>query len=213
MTKEELKRVLLTHLNLDNYERAEIDRFFEVQDGITVENFTQLFNEWRESDDGKKTDNEILQIKSIVHDVKIQKGLTSISRGNYHKVRPDLKGRFGANVVVDNATKLRGLVSDDNEEILPCIFDNVNVTLSAFIETTFNERYYEFSIMLSKDYRPSLHSDDYDFNGVIWHYRLRPNKEIDNYKGKGRTYAYVELDETTQQLISLLNMKHATKQE
>ena len=141
-----------------------------------------------------------------------QIGLTSIERGDYYKVNPEMSGKLGAHVVVDNGTKLRGLVSDKGEEIMPCIFDKVNVTLSAFVETTFKGKDYVFNIM-AKGYSPRLRYGNYDFNGGTWYYRLEPNKKIENYKNTGKTYAYVELDETTQQLIALLNVKHAVKQE
>lgn len=54
-------------------------------------------------------------------DNAIQIGLTSIERGNFYKVRPDLEGCFGAHVVRDNDSKLCGLVTDNGEEIMPCI--------------------------------------------------------------------------------------------
>jgi hypothetical protein len=62
--------------------------------------------------------NDIALFRNITNmDNKFQIGLTSIERGDYYKVSPEMTSKLGTHVVVDNTTKLRGLVSDDSEEI------------------------------------------------------------------------------------------------
>lgn len=135
-------------------------------------------------------------------------GLTSIKRGNFYKVGTDLEGRFGAHVVRDNDSKLFGLVSDDGEEIMPCIFDDLSVRLSEYIETSFKGRYYEFMI-LPNSYRLDPKNSITDtFFGNIWFYRIGRNKTIRDER-TGKEYRVLELDSNTQQLIELLCVKHA----
>lgn len=197
MDKKELLDLLLAHTNLDSSQAKELERFFSERDDITVENFTQLFNEWRNSDDGKQAAAEIEDGLSKEKDAELMVGLSSIWRGDYKRFRPDSPARKGTHVVIDNITRLRGLLSEDGEEILPCIFDDVDVKLSGYLEVHFKGRYYAFMI-LSKDFKPRIKSYDYDFSGGAWgYYRL---DEYDKYE---------ELDETTRQLVSLLSVRHA----
>jgi len=137
----------------------------------------------------------------------LQIGLTSIERNDYHLFKPDCRARYGSYVVIDNNTGLRGLLSEDNKEILPCIFDDIDVTMSGFVEVHFKGSYFEFMI-LSKDYKPKSRSERYDFNGGIWYYSFEPNEEYRDEK-TGKVGARVRLDETTQLLISLLSVRHA----
>ncbi len=195
MKKEELKNLFLTHLNLDSYRRMEMERFLleYPEDDIDPENFNKLLSMWRESAAGQ--------------DAKILVGLTSAGRGDYHIFRPDRPARSGAYVIEDNVTKLRGLASGDNDriEIMPCIFDLINIKLSSpFIEAHFKGRYYEFSIR-SMTYVP----EEYEivFNGGIWLYELR----VFDSRDSSKIYDPKCPDETTQQLIDLLNVKHSTK--
>lgn len=210
MNKEELKSEILENLNLDPFRKAMIERFFSQKDVITEADFNQLYIEWCNSDDGKKAAAEIQKSLDKDKDYLIQIGLSSIKRKDYHLVNKFLEPRFGALIVVDNSTRLRGLLSENEEEILPCIFDHVDVKLDGLIEVYFKEKKYKF-IILSQDYIPNDDFDDYVFNGTIWYYLL-DKKTIKNYKNTGREYSYVELDETTDQLISLLNVKHSTKE-
>ena len=143
-------------------------------------------------------------------DNAIQIGLTSIERGNFYKVRPDLEGSFGAHVVRDNDSKLYGLVTDDGEEIMPCIFDDLSVSLSAFIETHFKEQYYEF-LILPNSYRPDPKMPRTDtFFGNIWFYRVEGNKIVRDER-TGKEYCALELTPNMQQLIELLCVKHAVQ--
>lgn len=143
-------------------------------------------------------------------DSAIQIGLTSIERGNFYKVRPNLEGCFGAHVVRDNDSKLYGLVTDDGEEIMPCIFDDLSVSLSAYIKTHFKEQYYEFSI-LPNSYRPDPKMPRTDtFFGNIWFYRVEGNIIVRNER-TGKEYRALELTPNMQQLIELLCVKHAVQ--
>ncbi len=89
-------------------------------------------------------------------DQAIAKGMTTIDTGDY-TVRTDTK-RFDTYVVQDNETKLFGLVTVDNEEILPCIFDHVGVTLDGSIEVTY-KMYYDYVFGWNKTYRSPDHAD------------------------------------------------------
>lgn len=143
-------------------------------------------------------------------DNAIQIGLTSIERGNFDKVRPDLEGCFGAHVVRDNDSKLCGLVTDNGEEIMPCIFDDVSVKLDAFIETRFKGQYYKF-LILSNSYRPDPKKPSTDtFFGNIWFYRVEGNKTVRDER-TGKEYRALELTPNMQQLIELLRVKHAVE--
>ncbi len=93
---------------------------------------------------------------------------------------------------------------------MPCIFNEVNVTLSTFIEATFKGVDYEFNIM-APGFEPKLTSFD-TFYSKEWFYRLCGNRIVRDEK-TGKECRRIELDETTQQLISLLNVKHALKQD
>ena len=139
-------------------------------------------------------------------DAKLVMGLTSIERGDFHLARPDLPGRFGARVVIDNEMNLRGLISNDNEEILPCIFDDVNVTLSAYIEVHFKGVYYEFSIC-PKGFKPREGEalDDTFFSSKEWYFEIGPYEKVFDMET-----AQIKMDETTQLLFSLLNVKHGS---
>lgn len=89
-------------------------------------------------------------------DQAIAKGMTSIDTGDY-TVRTNTK-RFDTYVVQDNETKLFGLVTVDNEEILPCIFDHVGVKLDGSIEVTY-KMYYDYAFVWNKTYRSPDHAD------------------------------------------------------
>ena len=200
MDKKELLEIMLANSNLDSYHAKELERFFAERDDITAENFTRLFIEWCNSDDGKKAAAEIIQGLSKEQDAEIAIGLSSIWRKDYKRVRPDLPARFGAYAVIDNNTRLWGLLSEDNEEILPCIFDDVDVKLSGFFETHFKGNYYEFMI-LPKSFKPEIESWYHIFSGGAWGYY-----ELEDYDTED------ELDETTRQLVSLLSVRHALNQ-
>lgn len=88
-------------------------------------------------------------------DQAIAKGMTTIDTGDY-TVRTNTK-RFDTYVVQDNETKLFGLVTVDNEEILPCIFDHVGVKLDGPIEVTY-KMYYDYAFGWNKTYRSPDHA-------------------------------------------------------
>ena len=113
-------------------------------------------------------------------------------------------------MVRDNDSKLYGLVTDDGEEIMPCIFDDLSVSLSAFIETHFKEQYYEF-LILPNSYRPDPKMPRTDtFFGNIWFYRVEGNKIVRDER-TGKEYCALELTPNMQQLIELLCVKHAVQ--
>jgi hypothetical protein len=89
-------------------------------------------------------------------DQAIAKGMTTIDTGDY-TVRTNTR-RFDTYVVQDNETKLFGLVTVDNEEILPCIFDHVGVKLDGSIEVTY-KMYYDYEFGWNKTYRSPDHAD------------------------------------------------------
>ncbi len=89
-------------------------------------------------------------------DQAIAKGMTTIDTGDY-TVRTNTK-QFDTYVVQDNETKLFGLVTVDNEEILPCIFDHVGVKLDGSIEVTY-KMYYDYEFGWNKTYRSPDHAD------------------------------------------------------
>ena len=60
MTQEEIKTLLLTHLNLDEFRKAETERFFSECAGITLENYQEKFLDWQNSKSGKVASIQIM---------------------------------------------------------------------------------------------------------------------------------------------------------
>jgi len=127
---------------------------------------------------------------------RIDIGLTSISIGDYQLFKQNEYPRLGCLRVVDNETRLRGLISEDGEEILPCIFDDVDVKLDGIIEVHFKGRYYEFIIM-ADGFVPERSRTSFFFSKKCFY-------ELDMCN---------DADETTQQLITFLNVKHSINQD
>lgn len=146
MDNENVLEFLFSHLSLDSFQNTTMKSFYtkHKNNGITLENFQERYNEWLKSDEGQQVCKEIRQKKSAEEDAKIQKGLTSIERGNFHILQNTHQQR--TYVVRDNETNLYGLITDDNnKEILPCIFTDINVHVGGYTEASFKGNKYEFS--------------------------------------------------------------------
>lgn len=140
-------------VNLNPAALAELEMFFAEHNNVNENNFSLLFNEWRESERGQKANAFIDRVLNYDIDSKIQHGLTSIEKGNFSYVNKTRGNYCGSSVVYDNITRLRGLIAENGEEILPCIFDSVSVRLGGFIEVRFKSTDYSFSFAAC-DYEP-----------------------------------------------------------
>lgn len=202
MNKEELKNVILENVNLSPDRKAELELFFSENDDITIENCLRLFNEWRESKNGKTSNAIVDQFVLAAKDAQIQLSLNSISFHNYSKIGYEYNlwcGDF--NIVRDNSTSLYGLISAGGGEVIPCICDSMSVHLDGFIDISFKLRAYSLSLLSSARY------DEINFSyGEDGIFCIEPNKT--NKDPKYGEYSVLELDDITQNLIDILNIDH-----
>ena len=199
MTQEEIKTLLLTHLNLDEFRKAETERFFSECAGITLENYQEKFLDWQNSKSGKVASIQIEKELSFKRDINIRKGLTAIQRKDYVVLYNT--HRRGTYVVKNAETDLFGLITEQGEEILPCIFNTVSVKASNYIEVGFKGFYMNPTHHLSfcdKELALSLTYDDYD------------DRYGFTYGDNGGLILFVDqMGEATKQLIDLLSINHS----
>lgn len=151
MTQEELKSIILKNVNLDACGKAEIERFFSEREGITTDNCMEKLLMWRRFQPvgtvfSSRAEEVILD---LIKDPLIKNGLTAISRGDY-SVLEDTR-RLGTYVVKNNETGFYGLITESEEEILPCIFDSINVSLDWFLDLVFKGRKFEGGIRFNRN--------------------------------------------------------------
>ena len=205
MNKNEVKDFFLSNLNLDQLERAMVERFFVENDGITLGNFDEMYDHWIKSDAGQKACYEEEQKISAIEYARMKKGLTSIDKGNYTVLSNT--HRLRTCVVEDSETNLYGLITDDKKEILPCIFTGINVTLDGFIEVAF------------KGYRYSFYFNPKGFAAEL---KSLDEKELKEYFLYAETETYCIAHEdgfdyegnnnsVEQKLFDLLNVNHRVK--
>ncbi len=193
MTQEELKNIILTHVNLGPGGRLEVERFFSECEGITVDNCMEKLWAWRNSQSGKTAFSEIEQEIADRKSVLMQKGLTAIQRGDYRVF--ENTHRLGTYVVKSNETGFFGLITDAKEEILPCIFDSISVKLGGWLELVFQEKKFNGSFGIDR----ILPDNDYGF----W-YGSKGGYYINDPQVKEGTPFWRCL----QQLVDLLNVNH-----
>jgi hypothetical protein len=150
MTQEELKSIILNNVNMDANGKAEIERFFSECEGITAENCREKLWRWRMLEPVgtifySSTEAAIRDLK----DPMIKKGLTAIQRGDY--VVYENTHRLRTYVVENEDTKYLGLITESKEEILPCIFDSVNVSLDWFLDLVFKGQKFEGGLRFNRD--------------------------------------------------------------
>ena len=194
MTQEELKSIILNNVNLDESGKAEIERFFSESEGITKENFTERIWAWRKSENGKQALFEIEEELLARKDSLIKKGLTAISRGDY--VLYENTYCHGTYAVKNKATGYFGLITESGEEILPCIFDDLNVSLTWFLDLVFKGQKFEGGLRINRELP---HIGSYSF----W-YGNEGGYYIDDPDAKEGSPRWRCL----QQLIDLLNANH-----
>ena len=202
-TPEGLKKIILTHVNLDEYSRIEIDQFFAECEGITVDNCMEKLWEWRESKSGKDATIQIGKDLSNKRDSFIQKGLTAIQRNNYSIL--EHTHSFGTYIVKNNETGYFGLIAESGEEILPCIFNTIYVVDDmGYFDVGFKG--------VSQERTHSMRLCD----------KSKAAKCADRRRSKGFIYGdnggYLlilsdEMDERTKQLVDLLNINHSVPKE
>ena len=202
MTQEELKNTILTHVSLDEYRKAEIEHFFSECKGITLENYKEKFQEWKESKSGKDALAQIEKDLSNKQDDSIQKGLTAIQRNDYSVLEDTIC--LGTYIVKNRETGYYGLITESGEEILPCIFSTVSVKSYDFIEVGFKGVYMNPTHNLKLcERKAAVAFAEHKKNGFI-------------YGDKGGYFILGlrrEIDERTKQLIDLLNINHSALKE
>ena len=154
MTDQELKNILTMRVISDPAALAEMEMFFAEHSNVNESNFQSLQDAWRESERGKKANAMIAELVNADKDSKIQHGLTTIEKGAFSYVNKTRGKCLGTYVVYDNITRLRGLVTEKGEEVLPCIFDSISVKLDGFIEVMFCGSDYDF-IFSAGEYEPA----------------------------------------------------------
>lgn len=192
MTQEELKYLLIRRVFLNPAAIAELEMFFAEHSNVNENNCQSLLNEWRESENGKKANAMIAQVLSAEADSKIQLGLKTIKNGNFSYVNKTRGMHLGTYVVYDNITRLRGLVTEKGEEVLPCIFDSVSVKLDGIIVVRFKGTDYEF-VFSAREYEPEEGRFCYGENSAytLPDYRFNRNPS-----------------QSMQQLVDLLRINH-----
>lgn len=207
MNKEQWKKLYQEHAYL--FER--FGSFYRIGIGLCIdslgedeeiEDFAALnkrYEEWSESKEGKKSNSVILQILSDETDAKIQIGLDSIAKGNYSKT--DSRPYLGTYTVQDNETKLWGLITEEGEEILPCIFERIHRHAAGPLEANFKNECFEVSICpesMRIDIESEPINDDLEF--FIY--------------GRNGIYMLIDgnsSDDIAQELKQLLKKKHRIK--
>lgn len=208
MKKDEFIALVVRKTFLSSAALAEIEMFFADHEDIDIRNYQSVLDEWRESEAGKRANTMIQQVIDAEKDEKIKYGLTAIERGNYSYVN-SARGRcLGTYVVYDRITRLRGLITENEEEVLPCILDDISVHLDGYTDVTFKNKQYTIDLLASRVNRHSI-AFSYKNGGS---YVLRPNKKRRDQK-TGKVYTTMELDEVTQQFIDLLNVHHSYQAE
>ena len=150
MTQEELKSIILKNVNLDVSGKAEIERFFSECEGITAENCRQKLWAWRMREPvGTVFSSSTEEAMRDLKDPLIKKGLTAIQRGEY--VVYENTHKLGTYVVENEDTNYLGLITESNEEILPCIFDSVNVSLDWFLDLVFKGQKFEGGLRFNRN--------------------------------------------------------------
>lgn len=72
------------------------------------------------------------------YDAKIKIGINAISNNDYNSNNDsDTLMRFKIDRVRCNSTGLNGIITADGEEVVPCIFDYINIHLDGYVEAVF----------------------------------------------------------------------------
>ena len=138
MTKEELKTVILSNVNLDRFRRASMEQFIEETDNLSIDNFMEKYMEWVNSGKNKKVYEQVHNEVLDEYDAKIKTGINAISNNDYTPYNdPDTLKRFKIDRVRCNSTGLMGIITDDGKEVAPCIFESVNIHLDGIIDVEF----------------------------------------------------------------------------
>lgn len=150
MTQEELKSIILNNVNMDANGTEEIERFFSECKGITAENCLEKLWRWRMLEPvGTVFSSSTEEAMRDLKDPLIKNGVTAIQRDDYSVF--ENTRRLGTYVVKSNETGFFGLITESKEEILPCIFDSVNVSLDWFLDLVFKGQKFEGGLRFNRD--------------------------------------------------------------
>lgn len=138
MTKEELKKAIFSGVNLDRSRRASIEQFIDETDDLSTDNFMEKYYEWVDSGKNKKAFEQVREEDLDEDDAKIKIGINAIHNNDYTPANnPDSLMRYKIDSVRCNSTGLNGIITADGEEVVPCIFENINIHLDGIIEAEF----------------------------------------------------------------------------
>lgn len=195
MTQEELKSIILNNVNLDASGKAEIERFFSECEGITAENCMEELWMWRRLEPvGTVFPSNTEEVIRDLNDPLIKNGVTAIQRGDFGVLENTRK--LGTYVVKSNEAGFFGLITESEEEILPCIFDSIIVSLGWELDLVFKGQKFEGSLSFN---RKLPRGDYYGFwYGNEGGYYI---EALDVKEGSPRWRCL-------QQLIDLLNANH-----
>lgn len=202
MDKNTLKDLLASHcLQGLKDEIMLIEQYVDENEGngeISALNYRDHYERWFNSYSGKLTLVGLFNKTSKAEVfARLQRGLTSIERDTF--IVLENTHSLGTYVVLDRESHLFGLITENKEEILPCIFSNVYVAFDWFVEVAFVGHKYSFSFN-SKDNFSNQNSQKGCFqymDGEAKTYEI--TNEFD-YRGSDNPLE--------QKLFELLNEKH-----
>ena len=140
MTKEEFKEIILSHTNLDTYRRASMERFIDETDDLTIDNFMERYQDWINSGKNKKVFEQVLCELLDEYDAKIKIGINAIPNHDYTpRNDQDTLMRFNLDSVRCNSTGLYGIITAEGEEVVPCIFESIDIHLDGIIDAVFKD--------------------------------------------------------------------------
>jgi len=206
MEKQQIKEIILSQDTRGDVEKMLIERFFNENDVLCIEDFKDAYDKWFDTYMGGLALFQVFDDVLGPEDARLERGVTAIERGSYRIL--ENKHILWTDVVRDPETHLLGLVTTDKNEILPCLFTNVYVTLDWFIEVTFREQKYSFAFN-SKDHYAHLkqwfeEKDNFRMKGCFQYW-------YDGYKTYEITNDFDYCGDANcveQKLYELLNVNH-----
>lgn len=115
-----------------------MEQFINETDDLTIDNFMDKYYAWVDSGKNKKAFEKVHSEVVAEEDAKIKVGINAISHNDYTPSNdPDTLKRFNMDRVRCNSTGLYGIITANGEEIVPCIFEYINIHLDGYIETVF----------------------------------------------------------------------------
>ena len=140
MTKEELKTAIFSGVNLDTYRRASMEKFIDRTEDLTIENFMEKYQDWINSGKNKEVFEQVHNERLDEYDAKIKIGINAITHHDYTpRNDQDTLLRFNLDRVRCNSTGLYGIITAEGDEVVPCIFESIEIHLDGVIDAVFKD--------------------------------------------------------------------------